>query len=248
MTQIRVMVFPGAHNLPLWLMDSVEIKYTKSRDQQIAAIQDGEVDVIHTSPDNLSLPDATGLHPFLSGTVGPLELVTVQNAKAQHVLAVDNPHSGFGRLAYKWLRENRPDLSYEVVAAGGTPQRFEALKIGQATMAVMHPPFTEFCKQAGYIVMGRVDVGYPTLCAACREDMVQSDAIQNYRQAYADVLQQLANTEGSSVARAVLTENLPDMETKLQNEIAEVMRQEVTAAGVDFDPELLSKLNSLPHF
>lgn len=246
MNKIRIMVFPGAQNLPLWLMNSVQIEYTKSRDQQIAAIQNGKVDVIHTSPDNLSLPDATGLQPFLAGTVGPLELVTVQNAKARQILAVDNPHSGFGRLAYKWLRENRPDLAYDVISVGGTPQRFESLKTGQATLAVMHPPFTEFCKQAGYMVMGRIDLGYPTLCAACQEGMIQTQSIHNYRQEYAEVLRHLAGNEGSSLAKDTLAKNLPDIPSEQQEAIAEVMRQEVIASGVDFDMKLLTKLNSLP--
>lgn len=246
MNKIRVMVFPGAHNLPLWLMNSVEIEYTKSRDQQIAAIQDGKVDVIHTSPDNLSLPDATGLKPFLAGTVGPLELVAVQDATPRQILAVDNPHSGFGRLAYKWLREHRQNLTYNVISVGGTPQRFESLKTGQATLAVMHPPFTEFCKQAGFMVMGRVDLGYPTLCAACQEDMIQSEGIQSYRQEYEDVLRRLADKEGSSLARAALARHLPDLQSELQEDIAEVMRREVIVAGVDFDVKLLSNLNNLP--
>lgn len=246
MNKIRVMVFPGAHNLPLWLMNSVEIEYTKSRDQQIAAIQDGTVDVIHTSPDNLSLSDAAGLQPFLAGTVGPLELVTIQDANERQILAVDNPHSGFGRLAYKWLREHRPELAYDVISVGGTPQRFESLKTGQATLAVMHPPFTEFCKQAGYTVMGRVDLGYPTLCAACREDMTQTQAVESYRQEYADVLQQLAGSEGSSLAKATLASHLPDIPSGPREAIAEVMRQEVISAGVDFDVQLLNKLNNLP--
>ena len=58
MAKIRVMTFPGAHNLPLYLMDNLEIIYTKSRNEQIAAIQNGDVDIIHTSPDNLRLEDA----------------------------------------------------------------------------------------------------------------------------------------------------------------------------------------------
>lgn len=111
----------------------------------------------------------------------------------------------------------------------------------------MHPPFTEFCKQAGYMVIGRVDLGYPTLCSACRADRVQTEPIQKYRQEYADVLRTLANDEeGTPLARAAVARNLPDLQSQLQEEIAEVMRQAVIAAGVDFDADLLSKLNDLP--
>ncbi|QQE78297.1 hypothetical protein [Alicyclobacillus sp. SO9] len=247
MTQTKVMVFPGAHNLPLWLMEGLDIRFTKSRDEQIKAIQDGEADIIHTSPDNLFLSDAKGLLPFLSGTVGPLEIVSVtSNPKTGAVLAVDNPKSGFGRLAYQWLAHNRPHLSYEIAAVGGTPQRFDTLKQGQATMAVMHPPFTQFCVFAGYQVLGRIDEGYPTLCGVCREEERNSNMVQSYAEEYTHALKVLSSQEGQSLAREVLQKHLPDIPLEARNHIADVMREEVTRAGAEFDDRKMQKLRDLP--
>lgn len=248
---VRVMVFPGAHNLPLWLMSDLEIRYTKSRDEQIAAVQGCEVDVIHTSPDNLLLPDATGLTPFLAGTVGPLHLVALQSLDSpglspKQILAVDNARSGFGRLAYQWLRNHAPDLRYEVISVGGTPQRFEALKTNQATMAVMHPPFTQFSQAAGFNVLGRIDLGYPTLCGACREDVRRTDGIETYMENYRTVLEQLASADGPLLAREAFARNLKEVPEAVLNQIAEVMRREIVAAGVPFDPDSFQKLKNLP--
>ncbi|CAH2904318.1 MAG: hypothetical protein PCALPYG08_7314 [uncultured Paraburkholderia sp.] len=77
--KLKVSVFPGAANLPLWLMDCCDISYTKSRDEQIHAVQSGLADVIHTAPDNLLLDDAKGLVPFMKGSAGPLVLVKGRN-------------------------------------------------------------------------------------------------------------------------------------------------------------------------
>lgn len=244
MSDIRVMVFPGAHNLPLWLMDNLEIYYTRSRDEQIQAIQDSRVDIIHTSPDNLLLSDAAGLVPILAGTVGPLELVATQDNGA-FVLAVDNPHSGFGRLAYRWLQEHSPNRSYEIVAVGGTPQRFEALKTGEANLAVMHPPFTQLCQDVGYTVLGRIDDGVPTLCAACREEFANTKRVKDYQDSYRRVLQRLAEASGESLAISAMAKNLPEIQAETRNRLALIMRQEVLASGIEFDPGLFEKLRGL---
>ncbi len=244
MRHIRIMVFPGAHNLPLWLMKGVEMHYTESRDQQIKEIQDHKVDVIHTSPDNLFLSDAKGLVPFLSGTVGPLEIV-VTNTETSQVLAVDNPHSGFGRLAYRWLRQHHPEMDYDILPVGGTRQRFEALKQSTATMAVMHPPFTQFCVKAGYQILGRIDKGYPTLCGVCREPQRGTDWVHTYQNEYSRALRTLASLDGKGVARQVLAQELPDVPAEVRNHIADVMRQETIAAGVEFDFGAMNKLKEL---
>lgn len=241
----RVMVFPGAHNLPLWLMDNLAICYTKSRDEQIDTLQHGRVDIIHTSPDNLFLPDAAGLQPFLSGTVGPLELVATQK-DGPHVLAVDNPHSGFGRLAYNWLRQHAPNLTYTILPAGGTPQRLEALQSARATLAVMHPPFSQFCQANGYTVLGRIDTGYPTLCGVSREDSATSELLKTYRWNYREALAKLSTPQGTLLAREAFAGNLPDLPEHIRNPIADLMRVEVIAAGVDFHPADLQKLRALP--
>ncbi len=244
MSKTRVMVFPGAHNLPLWLMDNLEISYTVSRDEQIAKIHQGDVDVVHTSPDNLFLSDAAFLVPFLAGTVGPLHLVST-GISEKHVLAVDNPNSGFGRLAYAWLRTNEPDVQYQVVSVGGTKQRFDALTSGRATLAVMHPPFTELCEVKGYSVLGRVDVGYPTLCGACHQGLENSQVVQAYKENYRRALERLASDDGEVLARETLAIHLPDTEAGVRMSIADTMRREIVAAGVEYDEDSANRLKNL---
>ncbi len=182
MKKFRVLVFPGAHNLPLYLMSDLELLFTRSRDEQIAALQNGAVDIIHTSPDNLRLPDAKGLINFLSGSVGPLSLLTTDPAAPSHTLAVDSSKSGFSTLAYDFLQKQHPELSYDVLEVGGTPQRLEAMKQGRASMAVMHPPFTQYAEMSGFQTLGRIDTpSLATLCGVFDILLAPRDEDSNYR-------------------------------------------------------------------
>lgn len=239
----KVMVFPGAHNLPLWLMRDIEMVYTRSRDEQIAAIQEGQIDVVHTAPDNLFLPDADGLVPFLSGTVGPLDLVT-RGDDDPCVLGVDNPHSGFGRLAYRWLKEHRPTLNYDVLSVGGTLARFTALNEKRVTMAVMHPPFTQYCEQQGYEILGRIDVGFPTLVGVCRSSWMENPAMQDYRFRYREAVDRLAGSEGKDLTLEILRRQLGGSAETFEW-VAEVMRREIVEVGVDLDVQSFLSLKAL---
>lgn len=227
------MVFPGAHNLPLFLMDGVELRYARSRDEQIRSIQDGDVDVIHTSPDNLRLDDACGLIAFLGGTTGALSLVTVHPSAGPHTLAVDNRSSGFGVLAYDWLARNRPEWRYDIIEIGGTALRFQALQTGRATMAVMASPFTQQCERLHYVNLGRIDEGAVTLCGACRPDRLTQEQTEQYRAQYRAALDRLSAPDGDAVAARVLRK-YADLPPDIVDAIAHDMRESVVAAGIDY--------------
>ena len=231
MKKIRVMVFPGAHNLPLYLMSEIEITYTKSRNEQISAIQQQQVDIIHTSPDNLSLDDAHGLIPFLAGSVGPLSLFRTKNEPFQ-VLGVDNVRSGFGRLAYVWLQKNRPDLSYKIIEIGGTLQRFEALKNGNATMAIMHPPFSQLCEFMNYEKLGRIDEGYSTLCGVYHGKFTDKAVVDQYKNDYREAIGILAGLHGHQIA-AQLVEEYVKPPVGTIDSIVKEMIEEIVKAGVN---------------
>lgn len=231
---IRVMVFPGAHNLPLWAMTNPDIQFITcaSRDEQIAAIQTRQVDVIHTAPDNLRLPDAVGLVPFLAGSVGPLHLVRAYPDDPAR-LGVDNPESGFGLLAVRWLQTEMPRCQFGVIAVGGTRERYHALREGTVTMAVMHPPFTEWCQDHGDEILGRVDApGTPTLVGVCQGDQLQQPWVETYRECYRQALARLAAADGAELARTLLEQHLHLAPTTSVS-IATALRTAVQAAGIE---------------
>lgn len=236
MKPIRAMVFPGAHNLPLYMMQDVELVYTKSRDEQISAIQDQLVDIIHTSPDNLALDDASGLVPFLSGTVGPLSLIATSGEVSDHRLGVDNARSGFGKLAYAWLEKHRPTLRYDVVEVGGTPQRFEALQTKKVTMIVTHPPFTQFCERLGYDNWGRIDHGQLTLCGVHHIRHTNPCIVDQYREQYRKAITTLASPDGFEIALALIEQHIHPPADTLHT-MTQVMREEIIRAGVDIQNE-----------
>lgn len=233
MPALRAMVFPGAHNLPLYLMAGIELLYTRSRDEQIRTIQAGDADVIHTSPDNLRLDDARGLVAFLGGSTGALSLVAANASAGPHTLAVDNRSSGFGVLAYDWLARNRPEWKYDIIEVGGTALRFEALKSGRATMAVMAAPFTQQCDMLHYVNLGRIDEGRVTLCGAYRPDRLSAEQTAQYREQYRAALDILAGPDGDAVAERVLREHT-DLPPDIVDAVAREMRESVVSAGVNY--------------
>ncbi len=232
MTKIRVMVFPGAHNLPLYLMDGLEIIYTKSRNEQIAAIQNGDVDIIHTSPDNLRLEDAKSLIPFLSGSVGPLSMMCTDPTIPFHTLAVDSAKSGFSTLAYDFLAKKWGSVSYDILEVGGTPQRLEAMKNNYASLAVMHPPFTQYAEMAGFKNLGRVgSENSVTLCGVYKNGSSKS-LLSYYREQYRSAIEILSGEDGEITSESLIAEHI-DLPSDLLKSVAKVMRAAIVSAGVD---------------
>lgn len=230
---LRVMAFRGAHNLPLWTMDrGIDLRWCESLAEQLSAVRSGEVDVIHTAPDNLAREDAEGLSAFLGGTVGPLDLVAGPGG-APWRLAVDDPRSGFGPLAAALLRRLRPGEPVEVVPVGGTRLRYRALVEGAATLAALHPPFTEWAIERGFRRLGRIDApGSVTLVAASRLERLHEPAVVAYGAAYREAVERLRGARGADIAREVIARNL-GLRPPVLDAVSRAMREAVVAAGSD---------------
>ncbi|MDI3316283.1 MAG: methyltransferase domain-containing protein [Bacillota bacterium] len=233
---LRALVFPGAQNLPLWRMAEegrVELRLTASRQEQIERIAAGEVEVIHTAPGNLEQPDArrAGLRAFMGGSAGPLFLVAGPRWPGRRRLAVDDPGSGFAPLAYRWLaRAGLPEESR--LAVGGTGRRWEALQAGEADLAVLHPPFSEWAEQAGFRLLARLDEGR-TLVGASRPD-VPEEALRAYVRAYRRALAGLMAEPGEA---ARLLEERAGVARELAPATAERLLTALAEAGTALEAD-----------
>ncbi len=247
--RIHVMVFPGAHNLPLWVIqhvcpDLLEIRYTKSRDEQFVAFQNRSVHIIHTAPDNLWMADAEGCAPFMGGTVGQLTLVANDKWEQSERLAVDNPNSGFALLAYRWIDQYMDVGKYEAIPMGGTDGRFAALKNDLADAAVMSAPFTQMCVDLGFRVLGRVDEGVATMAGVCRAHEIEEFWVQEYKALYRLALELLRGDSGLSLATKLVQRHM-DMGESMAAAIAGSMQEPMIQAGVELREEEFNKAREI---
>lgn len=169
-TTLRVRTFRGLQNLPIVAAQrlgyfanaglEVTLSFTNSSAEQLSALARGEVDLIHTAPDNVihfdTQPAAFGVDPttsprlalLLGGSNGPLSVYAAPGiadlaALRGHVVGVDNPGSGFA-LVLRDLLERAGlalDRDYTFTVAGGTGVRAAALAARGLAATLVYPPF-----------------------------------------------------------------------------------------------------------
>lgn len=170
LTPLRVRSFQGLQNLPIIAAQrrglfaraglAVTLSFTNSSAEQLAALARGEVELIHTAPDNVinfdTRPAAFGIDPataprvvmLLGGSNGPLSLVVrpevarIADLRGR-VIGVDNPGSGFALVLRDLLARGELTLGqdYTFTVAGGTGARAAALAAGTLAATIVYPPF-----------------------------------------------------------------------------------------------------------
>lgn len=167
---LRVRTFRGLQNLPVVAAQrlgyfaraglAVALTFTNSSAEQLSALARGEVDLIHTAPDNVihfdTQPAAFGVDPstarrlalLLGGSNGPLSVYAAPGmddlaALRGRAVGVDNPGSGFA-LVLRDLLERAGlllDRDYTFTVAGGTGARAAKLAEGALAATLVYPPF-----------------------------------------------------------------------------------------------------------
>ncbi len=166
--RLTVAVFPGAGGVHLYhALDSgyfeqagleVNLVQVVSSDQQMAGWNDGEYDIMHTSPDHL-LRALLKRDPVAVRAEGMGELVVHRSPGAPQPTdrwAVDNPHSAFAFVLRAVLADiaGTPVTDGQLVPVGGTLQRFQALPTGAVDGTTLHPPFDVLAAEQGYPRVG----------------------------------------------------------------------------------------------
>jgi ABC-type nitrate/sulfonate/bicarbonate transport system substrate-binding protein len=163
----RVAVFPGAAKAPLYLVLergwfvaaglAVDVIEVGSSDEQMRLWVDGGIGAMHTSPDHL-LRERWLRDPVIVRNDGFGELSVYRRPDAASlesvVWAVDGLDSGIA-FVLRALLEDRcglPRDRQEIVAIGGTKQRFDALLgNGEFGGTLLHPPFDRLARDAGCV-------------------------------------------------------------------------------------------------
>jgi ABC-type nitrate/sulfonate/bicarbonate transport system substrate-binding protein len=176
MAPIRLMVFPGAFNWPIWVAQdrdlfaengvSVQVEETPGSVVQWTSLAKGHSDLAITLMDNVvayregqgeapvTVPDAIAVMAS-DATVMPT-LVTRPDIKSYadlkgQTLSVDAVLTGLALVLFGLLENGglkRED--YTVVRTGGVIQRFEGLKRHEFAGALFNPPFSRQLEALGF--------------------------------------------------------------------------------------------------
>ncbi|MPY59856.1 ABC transporter substrate-binding protein [Streptomyces spongiae] len=161
-------VFPGAGNVHLYhALDSgyfhqagleVNLVQVVSSDQQMVGWNHDDFDIMHTSPDHL-LRGLLKRDPVAVRAEGMGELAVHRRPGAPLSTdrwAVDNAQSAFAFVLRAVLADvaGSPVTDEQLVAVGGTLQRFQALPTGAVDGTTLHPPFDVLAAEQGFPRVG----------------------------------------------------------------------------------------------
>src|SRR5882724_11376710 len=173
-TKLKVMVFPGLSNLPIFAAQhkdlfakqglAIELLNTPNSDVLRDGLAKGDHQIAHAAVDNavamaeLAKADIAivtgGDNGFNRIFVQP-EIGSYAELRGKTVV-VDAPNTAFALLLYKVLKDNGLNKGdYVVKPVGGGPARFEAMTQDKTNAAaVLNPPFTFRAQAAGLRDMG----------------------------------------------------------------------------------------------
>ena len=178
-TNIRVIAFPGAPNLPTFAAIeqgffadenlSVELSLTGSSVEQAQRTATGEFDIVFTAFDNVVAygegqgAAGAGVDPgyvvLMGGTQLELAIVAAPEIKEYSDLkgksvALDALSTGFAFVLFDMFEDGglkRDDATYAPV--GATPQRWQSVKGGEHAATLTIEPFTSIARRSGFSVL-----------------------------------------------------------------------------------------------
>ena len=186
-TEIRVIAFPGAPNLPVfaalergYFTDvglAVSLTTTPSSVFQIEKFHAGEFDLAFTAFDNVvaytegmgavALSNAADFRVIMGATQVELSAVVAPEVRTAadlrgKSLALDAVGTGFAFVLYAMLEEmGLSQQDYERVPVGATPERWKSVKEGLHAGTISIEPFTSLALAAGFHVLRRSTDSFP---------------------------------------------------------------------------------------
>lgn len=184
-TSLRVIVFPGGTNLPIWAAQSqgfferhgvsVDLTYTTSSKEQLAGLIRGDWDLGGTAFDNVvayqegqgeaAIDREPDLFVFQGGDNAFLRLVVQGDIRSYDdlrgkTLSVDALTTGFAFVLRKMLADaglSDDDVTYDSV--GGLHERWNAMKAGEHAGTLLLTPFELIAKHVGLnLLQSAIDV------------------------------------------------------------------------------------------
>lgn len=148
----------------------LELHLARGSAAQLASLQAGECDLVHTAADNVLARVEDGerdLRIYLVADLGVDLRLVARGARSVAELAgrrlgVDSPTSGHALLLYAILeRAGVPHRAAEVVALGGSARRAAALREGRVDAALLSPPHDTEVLAEGAVVLAECAREFP---------------------------------------------------------------------------------------
>jgi len=173
---IRLIVFPGGWNLPVWVAQekgmfarngvNVTVTNTPNSQFQLTGLIEGRFDIAMTAIDNLvayregqgAAPvDGSDLVAVMGGDQGFLRLVSVPEVRSiaelkGKTLSVDALTTGYAFVLLEVLSRNGLELGrdYQTVSAGGGVQRYNALLEKKQAATLLIAPLDVMAQEKGF--------------------------------------------------------------------------------------------------
>ena len=239
---VKLIAFPGAPNLPIFVAQEkgwfakhdveLAITMTPSSAYQAEALAKGEFDIAGTAFDNVvaytegqgavALPETPDFFAFIGATQIELAIIaqpdnTAVADLAGKSLALDAPGTGFAFVFYHMLEKGGVTPgSYERVAVGATPQRWESVKAGQHAATMTIEPFTSIGRAQGFNILAKSTDTLPDyqggIFAARRSWAAQNRSkVVGFIRAYLDGLEWTLDPANKDEATQVLLRNMPEI-------------------------------------
>lgn len=241
-TPLRVKVFIGAQNLPIYVGIAkgifekhgvkVDLTFTPNSNVMRKGLAAGEFDIAHSAVDNaVHMVESAGQDPVIvMGGDSSMNEFFVQPGIASvadlrgKVVAVDAPNTAYALLAKKILLNNglREGQDYTVKPVGGSAARMKAvLKDQDLAAVVLNVPFSIIASQNGLKSLGRtVDLlgPYQATGAYVMRPWAQANGhtLERYIAAYVEALRWAMQPANRAESVALLMERV-----KLAPEVAE---------------------------
>ncbi len=239
-TSLRVMVFPGMQNLPLFAAQSkgffakrglnIEVLLAPNSNELREGLATGKHQVAHAGSDNfVALAESGAASVIVMGGdhaanqlfVQP-EIGSVAELKGKTVI-VDAPNTAYALVLYKMLALNGLQRSeYEIKPTGATAGRVQQmLKDKSLAATILNPPFTLTAERGGLKNLGSAKqaLGPYLATAGCvMRDWAKdnSDTLVRYIQAYVEGLRWALDAGNKDEVVALLSERM-----KLPADVAE---------------------------
>jgi ABC-type nitrate/sulfonate/bicarbonate transport system substrate-binding protein len=178
-TNIDIICFPGAPNLPIFVAQekglfeqagvTVNLTTTPSSAFQAENLAAGKFQIAGTAFDNVvayqegqgavQLPQTPDFFAFMGATQVELAFVTQPDIASYadlkgKSLALDALSTGFAFVLYEMLEKNGlTKADYSMIAVGATPQRWESVKAGTHAGTLTIEPFTSIARNQGFKVL-----------------------------------------------------------------------------------------------
>ncbi|GAA0523671.1 ABC transporter substrate-binding protein [Pigmentiphaga daeguensis] len=264
---LRVAVFDGGWNLPLWAgIDQgffashgvpIELRYVGGSAELVERLLRDEVQVAIAGIDNLvayqegharipgTRPD---LVAFLGGDRGFLSLVAGSGIRSYdelrgHTLSVDALSTGFAFVLRELLATHGilPG-EVEIVPAGGTSQRHAALLAGRHAATLLRTPYELLAQEAGCRILPGAHWldDYMGSAAFCQRAWAATsgETLRAFTRAYRASLDWLTRPDAGPRAAALLRRHAPGLDPTLSERALDVLLAPATGLIRDLRPSM----------